>query len=69
MTIGDHKKGDEGEVQEIPAFFRSFSLSQKSLDERRGTLGGSEINILAAGDPKEINELYERKVAGVDLDL
>lgn len=69
MTIGDHKKGDEGEVQKIPAFFRSFSLSQKSLDERRRTIGGSEINTLAAGDPKEINDLYERKVAGTDLDL
>lgn len=63
------KQTESDKGQEIPAFFRSFSLSSKSQEERLKKVGGSEINILAEGDPKKINDLYERKVQNKPDDL
>ena len=50
-------------------FFEQFGASGKSLDERRSTVGGSDINIIAAGDAAMINKLYEEKVTGIREDL
>lgn len=54
---------------EIPAFFRQFQMSKKSKAERKSTLGGSDINRLASGDPYEINALFEEKNEGKTTDL
>lgn len=54
---------------EIPAFFRQFQMGDKPLAERRNTIGGSDINRLASGDPKQINDLYEEKIEGRSVDL
>ena len=50
-------------------FFEQFGVSGKSLDERRSTVGGSDINIIAGGDAAMINKLYEEKVTGIREDL
>ena len=54
---------------ETPAFFRQFQMGGKSLEERRNTIGGSDINRLASGDPREINDLFEEKTEGKSADL
>lgn len=50
-------------------FFEQFNLSGKSLEERQTTIGGSDINILAAGDAEAINKLYLQKTTGISDDL
>ena len=50
-------------------FFEKFNLSTKSLKERRTTVGGSDINILASGDVEAINKLYLQKTTGESDDL
>lgn len=65
-TLKPEKSED---ARDIPAYFRSFSLSTKSLDERLTTIGGSDINILASADSKEINRLYDKKVNALHDDL
>ena len=49
-------------------FFDKFQLDPKSLSERFGTIGGSEINILASGDSDRINQLWLRKRGEVEAD-
>ena len=50
-------------------YFQQFNLSPKSQNERLTTVGGSDINILASGDPIAINKLYEQKTTGTHDDL
>ena len=50
-------------------FFEQFGLSGKSLEERRSTVGGSDINVLASGDAEAINRLYHQKTTGEQDDL
>lgn len=50
-------------------FFEQFGVSGKSLEERRNTIGGSDINIIAGGDAAMVNKLYEEKVTGIREDL
>lgn len=59
----------DGKGRETPAFFQSFSLSTKNKDERKSTVGGSDINILASGNSEAINKLYDQKVSGTSDDL
>lgn len=54
---------------EIPAFFKQFQMGDKPLAERKSTIGGSDINRLASGDPHEINALFEEKMEGRSTDL
>ena len=39
------------------SYFDQFGVSGKSLEERRSTIGGSDINIIASGDAAMINKL------------
>tara|TARA_Y100000592_G_scaffold82730_2_gene131742 strand:- start:397 stop:1275 length:879 start_codon:yes stop_codon:yes gene_type:complete len=50
------------------SFFTKFQLDPKSLAERQTTIGGSEINILAGGDPEKINNLWLRKRGELEPD-
>ena len=53
-------KGDN-EAISIPSFLRNFQLPTKSLDERKATIGGSDICILAGGDEEKQTKLYHLK--------
>lgn len=49
-------------------FFAKFQMDTKSLAERFGTVGGSDINVLASGDAEKINNLYLRKRGEIESD-
>jgi hypothetical protein len=51
------------------SYFEQFGVSGKSLEERRNTIGGSDMNIIAGGDAAMINKLYDEKVTGEREDL
>jgi len=56
----------------VPAFFRQFQMGSKSLSERKNTIGGSDINIIAGDNPERIHQLYLRKrgeIEGDDLSM
>lgn len=50
-------------------YFSRFNLPQNELAERKDTVGGSDINIIAGGDPEYINRLWLQKVSGENDDL
>ena len=50
-------------------YFSRFNLPQNELAERKGTVGGSDINIIAGGDPEYINRLWQQKLSGENDDL
>ena len=50
-------------------YFSRFNLSPADLLARRKTVGGSDINIIAGGDPEAINRLWQQKVSGESDDL
>ena len=56
-------------ADDVPAFFQSLRLDQKSLDERSNTIGGSDINIIASDDAEAIRQLYIQKRDNVHNDL
>jgi hypothetical protein len=49
-------------------FFDKFQLDPKSLSERLGTVGGSDINIIAGGNPDRVNDLWLRKRGELEPD-
>ncbi len=51
-----------------PAFFAKYHLDKKSLGERFGTVGGSDINTLAGGNAERIHQLYLRKRGEIEAD-
>ena len=50
-------------------YFSRFNLPQNELAERKSTVGGSDINIIAGGDLEAINRLWQQKVSGENDDL
>jgi RNAse (barnase) inhibitor barstar len=48
-------------LKRVPPFFESFQLSSKSIEERKTTIGGSDINTLASGDEAKITQLFNEK--------
>jgi len=49
-------------------FFEQFQMDPKSLSERFGTIGGSDINIIAGGNAEKINNLWLRKRGEIEAE-
>jgi len=52
---------DSNTSNEVPEFFQAFQLGSKSLQERKTTMGGSDITTLASGVSERILNLYLEK--------
>lgn len=50
------------------SFFASFQLDNEALEKRLTTVGGSDVNVLAAGDPEKVTKLYKQKRGEVEPD-
>lgn len=61
-----HQLQDEERSDGLPDFVAAHRLAPERLAERRTTLRGSCINILASGDYKRINQLFKEKTGEVD---
>lgn len=70
ITNNISNKIDEGsgETIAIPSFLTNFKLSAKSLEERKTTIGGSEICVLAGGDEERQDKLYALKAGHIQPD-
>ena len=61
-----HKLQDDEYSDGLPDFVASHRLTPERLAERRSTLRGSCINILASGDYKRINRLFKEKTGELE---
>jgi len=61
-----HQLQDNDRSDGLPDFVASHRLTPERLAERRSTLRGSCINILASGDYKRINRLFKEKTGEVE---
>ncbi|MDA1338068.1 MAG: hypothetical protein O2871_01770 [bacterium] len=49
-------------------YFVNMGLDTKSLEERKNTIGGSDITTLASGDPERILKLFNQKTNRIERD-
>ena len=61
-----HQLQDEERSDGLPDFVASHRLTPERLAERRSTLRGSCINILASGDYKRIDRLFKEKTGELE---
>ena len=61
-----HQLQDEERRDGLPDFVASHRLTPERLAERRSTLRGSCINILASGDYKRIDRLFKEKTGELE---
>ena len=61
-----HQLQDEERSDGLPDFVASHRLTPERLAERRSTLRGSCINILAGGDYKRIDRLFKEKTGELE---
>ena len=61
-----HHLQDEERSDGLPDFVASHRLTPERLAERRSTLRGSCINILASGDYKRIDRLFKEKTGELE---
>tara|TARA_R100001463_G_scaffold710_2_gene3235 strand:+ start:128 stop:1063 length:936 start_codon:yes stop_codon:yes gene_type:complete len=52
----------------IPSFLTKFKLSEQSLAERKTTVGGSEVCVLASNDEEKQDRLYALKSGHINPD-
>tara|TARA_B100000287_G_scaffold413576_1_gene445253 strand:+ start:2625 stop:3560 length:936 start_codon:yes stop_codon:yes gene_type:complete len=57
-----------GETIAIPSFLTNFKLPAKSLEERKTTIGGSEICVLASDNEERQKQLYDIKTGVIQPD-